>query len=179
MNYSHVAVFFENYSLITIIISAAVFIITVVSEKIFSEKIPSAIKTYAPFLLGVLFNILYNAIFVKENFNEDVIVSGLICGSLSGAFSSVYYRIREGRFYLDDITFLSNENILKNTIKKEELEKVNENIRKILDDTSLSKKEQKELVTAIILENACREIPEKEARDIAELLIKTLRAQKR
>ena len=66
MNYSYAVVFFENYSLATILISAIVFIITVVSEKLFSEKIPSAIKTYAPFALGVLFNILYNAIFTKK-----------------------------------------------------------------------------------------------------------------
>ena len=134
MSYLDLKGFIEVYSLPTIIISAIVALISFVIDKIIFKKLSASVKSYVPFIAGILLYSLYAIIFAGgiKAFGYETVSAGAICGSVSCVIYAAAKRIFSGKstaiseitlviegilhYYVSDaalnITALAVENIL-------------------------------------------------------------------
>ena len=111
---------FDGYSLPIIIISLIISALTLVIEKFFAKKIPIAILSYIPFLLGVGIYLGYFLIFESTTIKEEVIYQGLLCGALSTVYVVLIENLLRGNFS-SNLPLLTFQNSLKKVVGKEKL----------------------------------------------------------
>lgn len=114
--------FFQTYSLPTIVISVLVAVIMFFIVKFFSDKLPSTIIIYLPFILGILFNAVYVAIFIGfDGQLTDLVSAGIVCGWLSQIIVAFIKRVINGNITELNFINLAIEEILSNHINKQTL----------------------------------------------------------
>ncbi len=95
--------FFTEYSVSTIVIALLSAAIKIVVDRFATSKTAKRITWYLPFLTGVLFGYLYQLIFLKTvTFDENVVYSGVISGTLAYAFALIIRRIYRGEALPDN-----------------------------------------------------------------------------
>ncbi len=91
--------FFENYSLQTIIISVIVATISLIVNNFFRDKLSAVLLSFLPFAIGILLNFAYMliAVGIKSIVIQDILSTGILCGSLSLCVTSFIKKIADGK----------------------------------------------------------------------------------
>lgn len=186
MNFIDFFVFFENYSLPTIIISAVITLLTVLFDKFFSKNLSVSVKGYAPFVFGVILYFIYDSVFVSKrlNFSEDVVSAGIICGSLSCILFSLFKKIISGDFSPLNQAELSVYKTLSPYISGKKINKTVKKIIALLDEYFLSEeiKETEETlnlkIVSIIKENSDETLSEEDFITLARITVTSYKSLK-
>lgn len=90
--------FFSSFSLPTLIIAIIVATACSIADKILKDKISYAIKNQIPFILSVILNFLYDAIFVSFElaFSGEALLSGILSGSVATIITTLVSKITNG-----------------------------------------------------------------------------------
>ena len=179
MNYVYLKEFFANYTLPTCIIAIAVAILTLLYDKFLSDKLPMLVRSYAPFVLSIVFYIAYDMIFVIKafSFNESAFYAGLLSGSLSAVIVSSIMRIRRGKPLSLSTTALLIESIITGYVREENLTAVAKGIEEILAE-NLLQPDQDRLIN-FIKENSESEFSDEELNGLTQLIINAVKSQEK
>lgn len=151
MNDSVLLCFIESYSLPTLIIAAIIAVITLLTDKLLTDKICVTVKSYVPFALGILFYCIYDLIFVTKKFAFDygVISAGLLCGSISVAIFAAVKRMISGSGLQGGEVILVIEGILCRYITGPFLSAAAKAVENILKDDAKKGTDDAELIRKI------------------------------
>ncbi|MBO7345495.1 MAG: hypothetical protein J6U92_06125 [Clostridia bacterium] len=113
--------FLSNYSFSTLIIASVIAVVTLILDKFLSKKLSATLKTYIPFILSILVNVVYDMYFVINSFalRVESVYAGVLCGSLSAIIVSVINKIKKGEPIPLSATTLLIERILRGYLTKE------------------------------------------------------------
>lgn len=105
----------ESFGIPTIIVSAIVAILRLVSDKIFKNKIPAVVNHALTFIASILLYALYGLIFNKNSFflGEEQLSQGICIASLSTVFSAFIKRLKSGKkVAIEDSFAIATESVL-------------------------------------------------------------------
>ena len=183
MDNQNLLTFLERYSLPTIIIAVVVAIASLLSDKLLTEKVSIRIRSYVPIGLGIFLNFLYTSIFVNQSlsFNEEVIYSGFLSGSLSGIFFSILRKIFSGEKISPKSVVLAIESIIKDcftddAICQQTATKIDELLEKAFAEENFDEDELANKIATQIKSNSIPKITEEEILHLTLLIIKTVKA---
>lgn len=123
MDYVYLTDFLVNYSLPMIIIASVVSLFYFIVKKFFSEKLPSSLINYLPFILAICLYFAYDMIFISKMviFKRDSFYAGILSGSLSAIINGIALRISKGKPISVSQTVLLIESILSGYVKENNL----------------------------------------------------------
>ena len=121
MNFVFLKEFLSNYSFSTLIIASVLAIASLIFDKFLTKKLSNTLKTYIPFLLSIVINVVYDMVFVINSFTLRIesIYAGVLCGSLSAIIVSLISKIKKGEPIPLSATTLLIERILRSYLNKE------------------------------------------------------------
>ena len=169
-------IFFSGtYSLPGLIISFIVTIIMFIVKRLAKNGIGTFGLTYLPFISGTILYALYSLIFLNGAIlKEEVIGNGIMCGSLSTAFTVILKDVLSG------INFRSLESsaikgIVQNYVDEEKLEYV---VKKIVGISKADKENAVKKTAELLTENLKTTTNISEIQDVAVLIIATINSLK-
>ncbi len=112
-----------NFSLDTIVVSMVISVITILIELIFKDKIPTLVKTIAPFIFGAIFYCVYKLVTHDKLEPTSIISSGVTAGSLSLTIKAFVSSLKNKSGY-NDLLYLTVKEILNDYYSEEKLEKI-------------------------------------------------------
>ena len=173
--------FISKYGLASVIAAIIICCITIIADIFLKDRIPALVKVYAPFVIGTAVGIVYGLIKLGKNFyfTEEYISSGLLIGSLSTIFYSIFNRIKESKTLLlkdglPDKYFLLAENVVKEFVLPESINSVSETVSKLLEEFSCFNSDDtllKDNIVAEIIKNKKPGITEKDVKNAVSILI--------
>ena len=139
MNINYIDEFFSSYSLPSIIIAIIIAVICIVIDKFLLKKVSFNIRAYLPFLLGIVFYIMYELIF-KGNvkvFTRYILTAGLVSGSLAGVIFAIIRKVISGKGVKNVLSPLALliESIIFPIVCENKLESAVKSIEKLLNET--------------------------------------------
>lgn len=105
----------ETFGIPTIIVSAIVALLRLISDKIFKNKIPAVVGHALTFIASILLYALYGLIFNKNSFllGEEQLSQGICIASLSTVFCAFIKRLKSGKSVsVKDSFFIATESVL-------------------------------------------------------------------
>jgi len=179
MSFFDVFTFLQSYSLPTVILALIISAVVIAVDLIFKDKVPAVVKTYAPFVLGIVFYFLYELIFFGFRFNANTLGAGLICASISCVLVSVFNRIKNAKSFCGiDVTVLAVQGIIDDIITKD-TEKLAQKITAIITGYGETFDEKTILEIAEIIKNNSDEpINQTQAISLANLVANAYKAIK-
>ncbi len=177
MNMEQIVSFYQSYSLPSVIIALTISIILLVLDKILKSKFPIEIRGIVPFVLGVLFNAIYDFIFISHalSFPEQTVSAGLICGSLSTVFYSLIKKILKSKSIGDcvnisvDPVYLSVESIINGVVPEQVLDKATKAIVEILSENITD--DEKIIKITRVLSTFVTEQTDEKLKEIAKIIV--------
>lgn len=175
MNLESLTDFFAVYSLPSVIIAIIIAIICILVDKLFLKKIYYGIRAYLPFVLGIIFYILYDLIFngISPKINELSVSAGLVSGSLSSVFFSLIRRIVTGKGALNVASplILLIENVIFPIVPEQKLKSAILEIERLLNGITEDEKETVNAIANVILEHSTENTTEDECLLIAKVIV--------
>lgn len=171
--------FLSDYSLPTVVIALFTGALSFIGEKLLKEKLPKAVKIYAPFLLSVLLYFAYDAIFVNKAFslNSEAFYAGLLSGSLSKVLYSAAKRISNGKNAGLSATVLLIESLLSEYVEEEKLSAAVGAITELLLNSERSPDVGNEILS-VIKEGSVKEFSDEELLLLVAIIIKSVESLK-
>ena len=122
--------FLLPYGIPTIIIAVFIAIISLVLRKVLPEKFSMHLKSYIPFVLGVILYSAYDMIFISKafSFSEETLSAGLICGTLGTIVFAFIKNLKSGKVITDKV-ILAIFGILVNLIDEKSALSLSEKIK--------------------------------------------------
>ncbi len=98
MEFQFYSEFFSSFSLPTLLIALIVSIVCALTDKLLKDKISYAVKNQIPFILSVVLYFIYHLIFISRaiSFDNQIFLSGIVCGTVSTVMTNLFARIKRG-----------------------------------------------------------------------------------
>ncbi len=175
MDYVYLKEFFSNYTLPTIIIALFVGIATLIYDRFLSGKLPTIVRSYAPFILAILLYFAFDMIFVSKAFifKKNAFYAGVLSGSLSVIIVSSIDRIKRGKPLSLSTTAMLIESIITGYVAEENLQRVALDIEK----TIATKTDAHDTVSQILLDNSLGKITDQDCSNLTTLIITAVQTQ--
>lgn len=126
--------FFANYSLPSIVMAIMIYIIVQASERLTTNKKVKSILGVLPFVLGMLFNLVYNFIITNQfSINTQILSAGFMSGWLSLAIKVIIDKIIKGEKLPNDKYALVITGLIEGYVPKDAIISVCRYIEEILD----------------------------------------------
>lgn len=135
MDYIFLKEFFTNYSLPTIIIAAITSLTIILLNLITKGKLPSLIKSFAPFILSFILYFAYDMIFVIRTvcFRYEALYAAFLCSSLSTIIIAAINKIKKGEPLPSSAVVLLVESLLAEYVERDYLAKTATKIELIIE----------------------------------------------
>lgn len=183
MQYSYLENFLQSYSAATVVITCAVTVIKMITDRFFNGKISRIIGAYLPVAIAVVCEYVYDFIFVTKGFRmtADPLYAGIICGSLATALSVFLKKLTKGENVSFNAAALLIDGILEGYVPDTVRRKAVEAIISVLNSGANESEELAltEKVCEIIRQYSENGFTEDEIRAVGKLIIETSKSLKK
>ena len=178
MDYVYLKEFLADYSLPTLVIALVVTLISLVSDKLFRDKIPTVLKTYLPFALSIIFNFIYDNVMVYGDLTvrSDTFYAGLLSGSLSALAVGLICKVKRGEPVSVSAPAVIIESIICGYVDEKILAKVALAIEKLYVGGDSGKVQEK--TAEIIKTHTNQTVSDQECLGLANLIAQAVKAVK-
>ncbi len=180
MDLAFIKNFFSCYGLPTVIISVITSVCCYGLVAIFKDKYVVFIKTQLPFLLSIIFHTVYDMIFISKAFvfNEEVIASGILSGSVAIIINSLINKLKRGDMVALSATALLIEGLLEGIVPKSCISMTAVAVENIINDQTADRKKEEliEEITKIVKSYSEDGFTDYEIEKTAELIVQAVSA---
>ena len=133
MNLIFLKEFFANHSLSSIITALLITGIVILADKLPLTKRVKGVLYLLPFILGILFNFVYNCILAKKVFiNSQILSAGFMSGWLSVAVKVIINKLIKGEKLEESKSSLVISGLIEGYIDKESISNVCKAVEELL-----------------------------------------------
>ena len=174
--------FFNSFSLPTVIISISVAIVYSVTYFFVGEKMPKLVKTYLPFIMGIVIFICYDMIFVSRAFliSQEGFYAGVLCGSISIIITTAIKKVKRGERINLSSTALLIQGILEGYLNQSNAVAVAIMLENLIEQANEDEQTSitVEQLAKTITENTEYKFPESELYNLAALILSAVNSKR-
>ncbi len=178
MDLAFIKDFFSSYGLPTVIIGIICAGCCYLLNLAFKGKYTVFIKTQLPFLLGIVFQLAFDMIFISKAFlfSEEAFAGGLLSGSVAVIVNSLINKLKQGDMIALSATALLIEGLLDGIVPKSCITATALAVENIINDTE-TEREKEEIIreiTKIVKSYSEDGFTEEELQKTAELILQAV-----
>lgn len=171
MDFVNVYNFFAFYSPPVLIIAFLLFVIQTVLELFIKKN--GLIKNFLPFLIGIVFHLAYNSIFVEKRFSftEETVSMGIVSATLCVMVKGIINRIKNGNSVdIGDGVRLVIEGLLRDYVNHDLLSVASVAVETVIDEEIFNGNKNEQ----VIIEKVAKTIKDYSLESVSDCQIKNL-----